>query len=246
MHAALSLLHEELAPWAPLPPLVLGDLHQHKVLSPPLIGSQHLELLAAQPRMPPHLALRAEQPLAARALRLPHRLLPIVNHKRRAILERAVEPLRREDHGLAERRLPPREHVRGDDILAQLRPQDPLALDLRTLHHQYVLLDLRADVPAQAVAAEGVGAVAAPEHLGCRCCVHADLAEHWGARRGLAPLINGYHRRRSDTNGTRSNHRRHEHFLELELVGVLLVGDGEELLVCVGERREVEVIHQMP
>lgn len=271
MQATLGLLHEVLALGAPLPLLPLGHLHQQQVLLAPVPLAELLVRRAVDAGVPRHGALRAEEAPAARALRLGDGLAGVVQHHRRAVLERAVRPRGGEHHGLAQRRAPPVEHLPREDPLAELRVERAAAPLLGAPDVGDPLLDLGADVAREARRAEGVVAPAARAvRGGRRHGVHADLAEDERRRGGGGDRGQPRRRRRGVGGGAltyednrprrgarRGGHHggRHDHLLELQLGGVLLVGYREELAVvsiggvvvvvaAVGEDGEVEVVDE--
>lgn len=91
MQTPFSFLNIKLAMRAPHPALALGHLPHQQILPPSLIFSQLPKLLALNPRMPPHVTTRAEQPMTHRALALRDQNPFLPHHHRRAVLERAVK-----------------------------------------------------------------------------------------------------------------------------------------------------------
>lgn len=192
VETSLGALDVELAAGTPLPVLRRGELHQHDVLRRALVGAQPPELLARDPRVPPHPARRAEHPVAARTRRLRHVIAAVVEHRRRAVLERTVERLPRPQHQrLAQRHPPPLEHLAGEHPPAPLRLQRRRALRPRARNRRHVVGELRRHVLRRAVGAVGVLAGSAGEGLFPRLLVGADPALEPRRRRGLAGLGDG-------------------------------------------------------
>lgn len=186
VQATFGFLYEELALGAPLPLLAVGHLHHHQVLLSPVPRCQLLVLSAANTGVPRHAAPCAEQPLAARTLRLGDVAIAVVHHHRRAVLEGAVYLLGHEQHGFAHHGAPRLEGLPGEHALAELGVEDAAAALLWTLDVGDPVLDLEADVVGEAGGAEGMPTAAAGAvSVRWRHGVHADLAEEerrWDGR----------------------------------------------------------------
>ncbi|KAG5537354.1 hypothetical protein RHGRI_024710 [Rhododendron griersonianum] len=238
MQTPFSFLNIKLAMRAPHPALALGHLPHQQILPPSLIFVQLPKLLAPNPRMPPHVTTRAEQPMTHRALALRDQNPFLHHHHRRAVLERAVKLLRRRYKRLAQHLVPPRRHVRRDDGPDVDELERAAAVEAGAGDQSGVGLDPGGDVLGHAVGAEGVGAGFDEEHVAGVFLVGADFAEGGGGLAGFGGGGGGFVAvrlgRSGGGGGLGGDEGGHEGFLELELFGVGGVGDGEELVVFGG------------
>lgn len=182
MQTALIFLHEELAMRTSLPLLQLGKLMHQQIFPPSLALRQPRELFTPNPGVPRHPALRTEQPTAKGALRLPYKLFPIIHQQPRAILVRAVEFMRRTDHGLAYRVPPHHQNIVRHHLDAFLDLDCASAVRARRAGESRPVLDrgfpdFDSYVFGDALGAELVVAGLNCEHLIALFGLRADFAE---------------------------------------------------------------------